>query len=919
MTSNTATRADPIALPPSPIYLSANASAAAVFIGAMMCIAALTVDYFALGQAGFGMGQLLALIAGPILIGAGASIEVIAGRRSLAETLKFALIAVLVGGVLWAIKAYQIENRAFYEFVTVLMMFGFIANHYLPSKLRTPFVVLLSLGGFLGVFGALSLEPALWLLGMGAVLFVIAQAPIPLIARIAILSAIGLALALVRVNVFEVEGLNIVLPILASIFIFRLPIFLYDLHNKKGPKGLWQRIAYFCMMPNAVFPFFPVIDFSTFGRTTYNEDALRIYRRGAVWMLRGLIHLILYRVVNLYFVIPPDSVTNPAEFLQFIVSNFALYLRISGSFHLIIGLMMLFGFNLPETHTRFYFSTSFIDFWRRINIYWKDFMQKMIFNPSYMRLKRTGLSHNASVVIGMFAVFFGTWALHAYYWFWLRGTFLFVPQDIAFWALLALFLVTQTLLEARGHAPNASYLLGPQVSLVIRTVSTFLTICLLWSLWTTENVVHWLHLWSDSGLAPAFSGEETSLAGWAATLLTIAGVGVMLCLTMGITFGIVAPVRATSARVIRKKESNTALFRVVGAAAASLLVLLGIQERWISAIGGAEGVRFVASISEPRLNARDRAELERGYYEGLTNVNSFNSALWQILMVRPNAFSEMTGMAGVRERDDFMSYEYMPGSVSQFNDMEYRINRWGMRDKDYALEKPAGTYRVALVGASRGAGWGVSYEDAFATRAENMLNAASMGRHFEILNFSVDGYQPVERLMTLEEKVMQFRPDATIYLGGARDPIMNRMAELLADGLEPPYDFQKRIVEKAGVRLGMSRPEIQERIDPFVWEMLDGAYRRFVTVSREHGAIPIFVYLPAPWDDTEQMQRMMQTARVAGFQVIDLTRVFGSKTPNDYALSEWDGHPNAAGHKIIADALLPTLEALPERQRAVQR
>ena len=58
--------------------------------------------------------------------------------------------------------------------------------------------------------------------------------------------------------------------------------------------------------------------------------------------------------------------------------------------HLITGLLLLFGFNLHETHSRFYFANSFIDFWRRINIYWKDFMLKIFYYPAYFRLRRFG-------------------------------------------------------------------------------------------------------------------------------------------------------------------------------------------------------------------------------------------------------------------------------------------------------------------------------------------------------------------------------------------------------------------------------------------------------------------------------------------------------------------------------------------------
>ena len=34
--------------------------------------------------------------------------------------------------------------------------------------------------------------------------------------------------------------------------------------------------------------------------------------------------------------------------------------------------------------------SSFTDFWRRINIYWKDFMMKVFYYPAFFRLRRLG-------------------------------------------------------------------------------------------------------------------------------------------------------------------------------------------------------------------------------------------------------------------------------------------------------------------------------------------------------------------------------------------------------------------------------------------------------------------------------------------------------------------------------------------------
>ncbi|NIO08549.1 MAG: hypothetical protein GTO40_11300, partial [Deltaproteobacteria bacterium] len=42
----------------------------------------------------------------------------------------------------------------------------------------------------------------------------------------------------------------------------------------------------------------------------------------------------------------------------------------------------------PETNYRYFLASNFTDFWRRANIYWKDFMLKVVYYPTYFRLRK---------------------------------------------------------------------------------------------------------------------------------------------------------------------------------------------------------------------------------------------------------------------------------------------------------------------------------------------------------------------------------------------------------------------------------------------------------------------------------------------------------------------------------------------------
>ena len=105
-------------------------------------------------------------------------------------------------------------------------------------------------------------------------------------------------------------------------------------------------------------------------------------------MFRGTVHLLLYRLIYHEVLIPADEVHDAASLAVYLVCNYLLYLRVSGQFHMACGMLHLFGFELPETHHHYLLATGFTDYWRRINIYWKDFMVRIVFNPVVFRLKR---------------------------------------------------------------------------------------------------------------------------------------------------------------------------------------------------------------------------------------------------------------------------------------------------------------------------------------------------------------------------------------------------------------------------------------------------------------------------------------------------------------------------------------------------
>jgi alginate O-acetyltransferase complex protein AlgI len=323
--------------------------------------------------------------------------------------------------------------------------------HYLaPFRWKKPLFLAVSIGGLWWIFGT---QVAAVVLGTSAILIGTCFLPIPWLMRAGVIATFALVLACTRSALPRTLIPDNVLPVVASMFMFRMMIYLYELKHAKTREKLVDTLSYFFLLPNYCFMHFPVVDYRTMQRGYFADDVHILQGRGLQMMFRGTIHLLLYRLVYHEMLIPAARVHDLASLACYLVCNYLLYLQVSGQFHIACGMLHLYGFQLPETHHNYLLATGFTDYWRRINIYWKDFMVRLFFNPVVFRLKRW--PQPLALAVATLTVFMATWLLHAYQSFWLRGTWGFSVPDSLFWGILGVMVLVNVQLDARAVAPTA--------------------------------------------------------------------------------------------------------------------------------------------------------------------------------------------------------------------------------------------------------------------------------------------------------------------------------------------------------------------------------------------------------------------------------------------------------------------------------
>jgi hypothetical protein len=117
--------------------------------------------------------------------------------------------------------------------------------------------------------------------------------------------------------------------------------------------------------------------------------------------------------------------------------------------------------------------------------------------------------------------------------------------------------------------------------------------------------------------------------------------------------------------------------------------------------------------------------------------------------------------------DPELGWTLRPGVSGEFT-QEGRalveVNADGRRDPGYPLAKPAGSYRIAVLGDSYSEAMQVQRDEAYWALLPAALKACDFarGKAIEVLNFGVSGYGTGQELLTLQSRAAAYRPDLVL-------------------------------------------------------------------------------------------------------------------------------------------------------------
>jgi lysophospholipase L1-like esterase len=366
----------------------------------------------------------------------------------------------------------------------------------------------------------------------------------------------------------------------------------------------------------------------------------------------------------------------------------------------------------------------------------------------------------------------------------------------------------------------------------------------------------------------------------------------------------------------------------------ALLVLLafkGAHAAWPTTVGAnPASARLMSTLSNRGLNKEAREALTAGYYEGLLNEGSRVSSMNRFVLDTRKPGWEDNKRPDRQQTGNFLYYELIPASTRpDYPDHRFKYNLTtnsaGLGDKEYTLEKPARTRRIALMGDSITRGQGAPFGGNYESLLEDRLNAEYAGEgveRFEILNFAVGGYHITQQLESALTKAPAYNPD--VYVMALSDLSVYRrwhghISTLTYAGIDLKYDYLRNMVQSA--RLTATDPigVWDARLARFRIPTVQWVLSEVKAHAAKHNAEMMVILLPMVEDPETLAEAFLGIPDVLKQQripYIDLLATFAEvPNPDAYAVGTGDRHPNAEGHKLLFERLYQKAQADPTMMR----
>jgi hypothetical protein len=292
--------------------------------------------------------------------------------------------------------------------------------------------------------------------------------------------------------------------------------------------------------------------------------------------------------------------------------------------------------------------------------------------------------------------------------------------------------------------------------------------------------------------------------------------------------------------------------------------------------------------------------LRARYYHSL----DFSMEMWKysVQLKRPSA-------------DPRLSFEHRPSSRAHLMGVDVSINSDGQRDRSFPREKPAGAFRILMLGDSTTFGWGVKLEDTIPKLLEAELNRVGEKR-YEVINASVGNYTTVQEVEYYLTQGVGFHPDMVIldYFINDAEPVPKEKKGFLIDSsyvvafLKSRFDTAMRTM---GLRADWRSYYASLYNDGMLgWVQAQAMLHQLATRCHTDGTLLLVALLPElreindRYPFTEAHAKVKATLAIDGVDALELIDgLRGVRPESRLWVTPHDTHPNREANLLIASQL----------------
>lgn len=264
--------------------------------------------------------------------------------------------------------------------------------------------------------------------------------------------------------------------------------------------------------------------------------------------------------------------------------------------------------------------------------------------------------------------------------------------------------------------------------------------------------------------------------------------------------------------------------------------------------------------------------------------------------------------------DPVLGHIHKPSREAVLQNVNIRIDENGLRGAS-AADASDFTRRIVVLGSSITLGWGVEEGDTMTSQLESRLRDA--GEDVRVLNAGIGNYNSPRYVKRFMDRLTQLDPtdivvhyflrDAeTLEPGGGNFLLRNSQLAVTV------WIAVNRVFGSSGHGSLVEHYRSVYAPDAIGRQAMEAALKQLAEYGRENN-IRLYLAMVPDVHNLEDYQfgfiheELQNLSEELGYRYVDLKPAFGNLSPEDVWAMPGDPHPNALGHKLMADAIFPFL------------